>query len=79
MREPYEKPTVQVVDLGNMIDGAERMAGEAQVAHEKAKVQLEGLGYELLQIEGELAEARGMVVHAKDVLRKVQELQGEKG
>ena len=76
MGEPYEKPAVQVVDLGNLIDLAERSASEAQAAFEQARSRLDALQYEPLQIEGDLAEAAGMLGMAKQGLQKATTIKG---
>jgi hypothetical protein len=82
MGEPYEKPEVSTVDLGNLIDEAERSAAEAKVSHERIRNRLESLHYEALTLEGDMAEAAGQLGLAKKALAKaqaIQEFKGEEG
>ena len=71
----YEKPEVNTIDLGNLIDEAERSASEAHASHERIRNRLDALNYETLSLEGELAEAAGQLGLAKKALAKAQAVQ----
>ena len=55
-KEPYEKPEVTTIDLGNLIDEAEKDANLAAERAAAVRSRLEDLLADLAFAEGELAE-----------------------
>ncbi len=75
MREPYEKPTVIRIDLGNLIQEADGQVAAASVRCDALRSRLESLLHELGDCEAILAIAQGDLELAQKTLAKVTTIQ----
>jgi flagellar biosynthesis chaperone FliJ len=84
MKAPYEKPEVTTIDLGNLIDEAEKQAAEcvSELARirreaEAAAECLEGLFGDFAAVERQLEQVRKKNLVAQTILGIQEEVHGK--